>query len=203
MHLIPLDHLHAHPENANRMPEHLLVKLVEHIRVWGDYPPLIARPHPAQEDHYEILDGHHRAEALRRAGHAEARCEIWDVDDERARILLLTLNRLRGEDDPKRRGVILRQLSETMIATDLAARLPEDGAQIRKLIALTRPACSLAEPPDVDEMPQAVTFFLTGVQRRALLGRLRPIARDRSRALVALLELDDPDALSDGEHNRS
>ena len=40
-------------------------------------------------------------------------------------------------------------------------------------------------------LPQAVTFFLTGPQRRSLFARLNEVARDRSEALVRLLQLDE------------
>ncbi|MBE3071108.1 MAG: ParB N-terminal domain-containing protein, partial [Planctomycetes bacterium] len=49
---------------------------------------------------YQILNGHHRAQALRELGHTHARCDVWEVDDAEARLLLATLNRLEGRDDP-------------------------------------------------------------------------------------------------------
>jgi len=191
MNTIALDDLESHPENANRMPEDLLEKLVEHIRQSGQYPPLIVRPHPSGGAKYQVLDGHHRLEALRRLGHVEARCEVWDVDDERARLLLLTLNRLEGRDDPERRGALLRRLAEEMDAKELAFSVPDDAAAIEKLMRLTDPPPPPAPPPDVEAMPHAVTFFLTGPQRRSLFARLNEVARDRSEALVRILQLDE------------
>lgn len=189
---IPLDALDEHPGNANRMSKALLGKLVAHLRDSGNYPPLIVRPHPAQAGRYQILDGHHRAKALRLAGCADARCEIWDVDDHRADVLLLTLNRLRGEDDPYRRGALLQRVARTMDIKALASCVPEDAKRIRKLIEATSPPASPAPPPQPATMPHALTFFLTAGQRARLCERLRPIARDRSEALVRLLGLDEP-----------
>jgi ParB-like chromosome segregation protein Spo0J len=199
MNMIALDDLQSHPENANRMPEELLAKLVEHIRRSGQYPPLIVRPYPdgdgtsggASGGKYQVLDGHHRLEALRRLGYVEARCDVWDVDDERARLLLLTLNRLEGRDDPERRGELLRKLAEEMDAKVLADLVPDDAAAIEKLMRLTDPPPPPAPPPDVEAMPHAVTFFLTGPQRRSLFARLSSVARDRSEALVRILQLDE------------
>lgn len=195
MNMIALDDLQSHPENANRMPDDLLDKLIDHIRRSGQYPPLIVRPHPlgrgASGGRYQVLDGHHRLEALRRLGYTEARCDVWDVDDERARLLLLTLNRLEGRDDPERRGALLRRLAKEMDAKDLADLVPDDAAAIEKLIALTDPPPPPAPPPEVETMPHAVTFFLTGPQRRSLFARLRSVARDRSEALVRILELEE------------
>lgn len=190
MTMIALDQLDPHPGNANRMPPPLLAKLVEHIRATGHYPAIIVRPQGDASGRYQILDGHHRAEALRRLGHAQAACEVWDVDDEQASLLLLTLNRLRGEDDPLRRAELLKMVAERMGLEELARRVPEDVAHLRQVLALAQPLTELRPPPRVEEMPQAVTFFLNAGQRRALLGKLRAVSEDRSAALVQLLRLD-------------
>ena len=186
---IALDLLDDHPDNANRMGEELLAKLVAHIRDNGKYPPLIIRPHPQHAGRYQILDGHHRAKALHQLGRTEACCEIWDVDDGQTDLLLLTLNRLCGEDDPYRRGALLKRVATLCDLKELAAKLPEDVQRIRKLIETTLAPPSPSPPPDLASMPQAVTFFLTAGQRDRLFARLKAVARDRSEALVALLEL--------------
>lgn len=187
---IALNLLDAHPANANLMPESLLCKLVEHIRATGHYPPLIARPHPQQRGRFQLLDGHHRVIALRRLGYEHANCDVWDVDDEQALILLLTLNRLHGEDDPKRRGELLSGLAQSMDVAELARRLPEDAQRITRLIALTQPPPQPHTPRDVSDMPHAVTFFLSGRQRGALFERLQAVHPDRTEALIAILHLD-------------
>ena len=62
------------------------------------------------------------------------------VDEERGLVLLATLNRLRGEDDPFRRSELLARLREGIGAVELVKVLPEHGAQIEKLLALRRAA---------------------------------------------------------------
>jgi len=188
---IALNKLTAHPDNANRMPEDRLAKLTAHIERTGQYPPLIVREHPAEDGCYEILDGHHRLRALERLGYEQANCDVWNVCDDEATVLLLTLNRLQGDDDPQRRGALLAQLRERLDVPAMAKLVPEDAPGITKLIELTRPPKELAAPVDADAMPQAVTFFIDAAQRDALLAKLRAVDRDRSRALVRLLELDE------------
>ncbi len=186
---IPLDLLDNHPDNANRMGEDLLAKLVAHIRDTGNYPPLIVRPHPQHAGRYQILDGHHRAKALHQLGRMEACCEIWDVDEVQSDLLLLTLNRLCGEDDPYRRGALLKRAADLCDLSELAAKLPEDVQKIRKLIEATQAPPAPAQPPDLASMPHAVTFFLTRPQRDRLFERLKSVARDRSQALIEILQL--------------
>lgn len=186
---IPLDLLDNHPDNANRMGDDLLGKLVAHIRDTGNYPPLIVRPHPQHAGRYQILDGHHRVKALHKLGRTEARCEIWEVDEAKSDLLLLTLNRLCGVDDPYRRGALLKRLADLTDLSELASKLPEDVHKIRKLIEATQAPPSPAPPPNLDSMPHAVTFFLTRPQRDRLFERLKSVARDRSQALIEILEL--------------
>lgn len=195
MTMIDLNQLDAHPGNANRMTEATLEKLAAHVKQSGDYPPLIVRrigdqvgDHPHR---YQILDGHHRALALRRLGYQTARCEVWEVDDQRAELLLLTLNRLQGQDDPQLRGALLEKVSQSMGMEELARWVPEESERIGRLIELNRAPPPLAEPPALEHMPQAVTFFLNQAQRMRLFERLAAVCRDRSSALVQLLGLED------------
>ena len=107
---IPLDDLVAHPLNSNVMPPEYREKLVAHIRRTGRYPFLVVRAHPTEPGKYQVLDGHHRVGVLRELGHTEARCDVWDVDDREAKLLLGTLNRLEGQDQPLRRAQLLHEL---------------------------------------------------------------------------------------------
>ena len=137
-HLIvaPLERLHRHPRNANVMSEERLSKLVSNIEREGRYPPLVARPHPEIDGDWQLLDGAHRAEALRGLGHQEALVFPWPCDDATALVLLATLNRLEGEDVPARRAGLLAELSAMTSTAALADLLPESAAQIEDTIAL-------------------------------------------------------------------
>jgi len=189
MHTIPLTNLHPHPDNANRMTDEIRRKLTDHLRESGRYPPIIVRRHPQLHGQYQILDGHHRVLALRELGYTQAKCDVWDVDDRQAAMLLLTLNRLHGEDDPAKRGRLIKQLADEVDMKDLERRLPDSADRLRKLMSLADEAPPPAPPPRVDEMLHAVTFFLTGDQRRALYRRLDAVDPDRSTALMNALDL--------------
>ena len=62
---IPLDKLLPHPENPNRMAKANFEKLKRHIKQSHNYEPLIIRKHPEIENHFQIINGHHRAAALK------------------------------------------------------------------------------------------------------------------------------------------
>ncbi len=187
---IQLNKLHAHPDNANRMRDRDLRKLIGHLRATDHCPAIIVRPHPTITGDYQILDGHHRAMALRALDRESAPCDIWNVDDEQSRILLLTLNRLRGEDDPQLRGKLLRQLAQSQGIRRLASQLPETRKRIERLIEASRPAPPVCRPPPAEHTLQGVTFFLTPSQMEALDRALRRVSSNRSVALVSLLKLN-------------
>lgn len=186
---LPLDALHAHRANSNTMPKDRLAKLTAHIGRTGRYPPVIVRPIDAG---YQILDGHHRVKALRTLGHATAQCEVWGVDDREALVLLATLNRLEGGDDPRRRGALVSALRKELKLPELARLLPEDTGRLKALSALhDAPPPRPLPPASVAQAPVAVTFFLTPAQRDALEHRLRGLDGPRGQALMTLIGADD------------
>jgi len=164
-----------HPLNANVLPEDLREKLAAHIRSTGRYPHLIVRPHPKQEGRFEVLDGHHRLLVLKELGHADARCDVWDVNDREARLLLATLNRLEGQDLPIRRAQLIHELLGEMNLSDLAGLLPETDKQIEELHALLEfPADDVAAMLDAEAqesekvLPRVISFVVTPDQEQVI-----------------------------------
>ncbi len=135
---IPIDRLMPHPENSNHMTAEMLRKLRRHIERTGRYEPLTVRPHPNAEGKYEILNGHNRLRVLRAIGRDSARCVVWDVDDDQARLYLATLNRLAGSDIPERRAALLEGLLGTFDIAELSALLPDDRRQLEELERFSR-----------------------------------------------------------------
>src|SRR3990172_13226976 len=172
---IPLDQLRPHPLNSNVMPEDLRQKLKAHIHRTGRYPFLVVRPHPDESGSYQVLDGHHRVEILRELGHTEARCDVWDVDDREAKLLLATLNRLQGQDSPIRRAELIHELLGELSVTDLAGLLPETDKQIEELHALLEfpadeIASLLAEQAAEEEkvLPRVMTYVVSPAQEELI-----------------------------------
>ncbi len=173
--MVPLDLLSPHPLNANVMPEELRAKLLAHIRRTGRYPFIVVRPHPEEPGRFEILDGHHRVEVLRELGHDEARCDVWQVDDREAKLLLATLNRLEGQDVPIRRAQLIHDLLAELSPGDLAGLLPETDKQIEELEALLQfPADDIAELLAAEAekservLPRVLTFVVSAEQEELI-----------------------------------
>ena len=173
--MVELDDLVAHPLNSNVMPSDLQEKLRAHIKRTGRYPFLVVRPHPDQAGKYQVLDGHHRVAILRELGHTEARCDVWEVDDHEAKLLLATLNRLQGQDVPIRRAELIHELLGEMSAEDLAGLLPETDKQLEELHALLEfPADEIAslledQAAEAEKLLPVVLSFVVSHEQQELI----------------------------------
>ena len=182
--MIPLDNLVPHPLNANVMSNDLREKLRAHIKRTGRYPFLVVRTHPDEPQKFQVLDGHHRVSLLRQLGHTEARCDVWDVDDREAKLLLATLNRLEGQDIPIRRAQLLHDLLGEMSIDDLAGLLPETDTQIEDLHSLLEfPADEIAalleeEAEEQEKVLPRVMSFVVSPEQEELIERAVELASD-------------------------
>src|SRR5262245_55926450 len=173
--MVPLDDLVAHPLNSNVMSPELQEKLRVNIQRTRRYPFLVVRPHPSEPGKYQVLDGHHRVAILRELGHREARVDVWEVDDREAKLLLATLNRLQGQDQPLRRAELIHELLGEMSVDDLAGLLPESDKQLEELHALLEfPADEIAQMLEEQAaeaektLPRVMTFVVTPEQEEVI-----------------------------------
>ena len=169
---IGLERLIAHPGNANVMKREDVVKLKKHIAEHGFYEPLVVRRHPVRAGDYELINGHHRKEVLGELGHTAANCVVWDLTDEQTLMVLATINRLGGHDEPRLRGELLEKLSQRYDVKMLLGRLPETKAQLEKVMAGAR-RVQVVRPEAMGEMRQTMVFFVTKQQKQIVEQALR------------------------------
>ena len=144
---IALDKLDFHPDNPNRQSKVNFAKLVRNIERTGRYEPLIVRPCPSvrtpkegKAGYFQIINGHHRRQALAKLGYETADCIVWDIDDEETDILLATLNRLGGSDELVKKLKLLERLNKRIEAGKLAKLLPQTARQIERLTNFKMPS---------------------------------------------------------------
>jgi len=114
--------------NPNEMSPDHYNKLREHIKQAGKYPSLIVM---AIGKRYVLLDGHNRLQILKELSHEEVWCEIWDVDKKRGKVILATINRLRGIDDTQKRAKLISELySDFKEDKDLLLRLLPESERV-------------------------------------------------------------------------
>jgi hypothetical protein len=187
---VAVSRLVAHPDNPNRMSGSTFAKLVRNIERTGRYEPLIVRPYRRKKGRFQIINGHHRLEALKKLGKRKAAVIVWDVDDEQTDILLATLNRLSGSDVVAKKIALLKRLTEKMNARQLGRLLPQTPGQIKRLIdlrmpKLPAPACGGPQAP-----ANAMVFFLTDEQKKVVedaLSLAMPTAAARNAAALTAI----------------
>jgi ParB/RepB/Spo0J family partition protein len=161
---IPLEKLVPHPDNPNRMSRANFARLVRNIKRTGRYEPIVVRTDPQKKDYFQIINGHHRCEALAQLGYKEADCVVWEVDDEQTDILLATLNRLGGSDELGKKLLLLKRLNNVMKTSELARLLPQTAKQIERLANLKMPELPAKTAGVFFANP--IVFFLTDEQHK-------------------------------------
>jgi len=163
---IALEKLVCHPDNPNRMSGANFAKLVRNIGRTGRYEPLIVRPCRGRGGFYQIINGHHRRRALAELGYETADAIVWDIDDEQTDILLATLNRLAGSDEPAKKLKLLNRLNDRFGSGELAKLLPLKAKQIERLTNLKMPS----KPAGVSAASfiKAMVFFVNDAQQETI-----------------------------------
>lgn len=131
---LPIDKLDPNPWNPNRMDSVRFKKLVAYLEREGFVVPIVVRP--GKRGRYQIIDGEHRYRAAKELGLPAVPCEVVDLDDRRAKILTINLNRLRGEHAPAPTAALLHDLSMSLSAEDIASQTPYSRPEIEDYLAL-------------------------------------------------------------------
>jgi hypothetical protein len=93
-------------------------------------------------------------------------------------VLLATLNRLEGRDDPAARAHLVAKLAGERSPEDLARLLPEPADALARLMKLAEPPPAPLAPEAVAPVQRPMTFFLTEEQHAAVTEALREAARE-------------------------
>lgn len=187
---IALDKLVAHPDNPNRMSKAKFAKLIRNIERTGRYEPLVVRPCPRKPDCFQIINGHHRWQALRELGYKTAEALVWDVNDQDTDILLATLNRLGGSDVLDKKLTLLKKLNKSAFdgrTAKLAKLLPQTSNQIKRLTELAISDCRKAVENRKSQILNPLVFFLNDKQQvvvaKALSAAMSEVEENRTKAM--------------------
>jgi hypothetical protein len=206
--MISMENLVPHPENSNRMSRKFMKKLEENIRKSGNYETITVRPHPEFEGRFQILNGHHRVEILKEVGIREVKCDVWNVSDAEARLLIATLNRLEGQDVPELRMSLLKNLMNDYDPSALESLIPESTGQLEEIMKLCKEEFDEAQKEikktlshfesDIPDL-RILDFFLDSEQYEVVVAALDKLKeasglKDKNEALCELAKLYSGDA---------
>ena len=155
------------PWNPNVMDDRTRDKLRAYVQHRGLLQPLVVRPHPDTDGHYQILGGYHRWQICKdELGYETVPCVIVDLGDTDAKVLTINLNELSGEPAPHLLAQLIHDLSRDRTLQDLATQLPYNDRQLADRLGLLKVPDALALQLEAevqahrDESPTMVTFVL-------------------------------------------
>ena len=140
---LPVDDLYSFKDHPFRQyTEEKMAEMVESVQEHGVITPILVRPRN-EGDGYEIISGHNRVEACRRAGIETIPATIRDLDDDTAIILMVDSNlKQREKLLPTERAkalqmkldAIKRQGARTDLTSAQVGR-KLDGKESREIVA--------------------------------------------------------------------
>lgn len=167
---IPLLKLHEYPEQSVfSMNEDELEQLTENVRASGILQPLIVRVHPQIPGDFQIIAGHRRREAARRAGMETVPCQVYmGMTDEEARTVFYATNMgQRTELLPSERAAGYQALAgalrlEGSGAVDAVAQAGSEGRRtVYRYMRLNNLEKPLLDKVDKKEMKKATCTMRT------------------------------------------
>ena len=158
---------------ASRKDDAAHIGLVENIRANGMMHRVVVAP--LGDGGYVIVDGHRRVEAAKALGWKEVPCEVHEgLTEEEAKVLTLSANVQRLENDPLREAACIQELAEAgKTYEEIAAVLGKDAwhvARRARLCNLTKGWVELFERADGASVAlmEFVAAHETGLQDEVL-----------------------------------
>jgi ParB-like chromosome segregation protein Spo0J len=189
---IGVDNLTPNPWNPNRMSEAMRAKLKAYLQREGFVEPLVVRP---LGDGYQILGGFHRWEIAKELSYRAVPCVVVDLDDQRAKILSVNLNEMKGQSLPTLLANLVHDLSKELVLEDLEKQVPYSIEELKDSLDLLKIPDGLDEflraesERQARERPQILTFVVedAGVVEEAIeSAKHRHGIGTRGKALVAI-----------------
>lgn len=178
---IPLSKLHEYPEQAVfSMNEDELEQLTENIRASGILQPLIVRVHPQISGDFQIIAGHRRREAARRAGMETVPCQVYmGMTDAEAKTVFYATNMgQRSELLPSERAAGYKALAgalrlEGSGAVDAVAQAGSEGRRtVYRYMRLNNLGKNLLDKVDKKEISVYAGAVLADLSATAQLNLL-------------------------------
>lgn len=189
---IGVEKLTPNPWNPNRMSEAMRGKLKAYLQREGFVEPLVVR---SLGEGYQILGGFHRWEIARELGYRTVPCVAVDVDDQRAKVLTINLNEMKGQSLPSLLASLIHDLSKERTLEDLESQLPYSIAELHDSLDLLKIPEGLEDflkqesERQSRERPQILTFVVEDaavVEEAIDAAKRRHGVGTRGAALVAI-----------------
>lgn len=184
---IPVEKLHQFEGHPFSVPDNdEMNMLIESIQQNGIINPLIVRPKENTEDEYEVVSGHRRLRAARKAGLKTVPALIYAIDRDTATIAVVDCNLQRENIPPSEKAKAFkmkmdaishqgkstsRQLVDKLKSAEFISR-SESGRQVQRYIRLTHLIPELSDMVDKGKIaftPAVEISYLTEEEQKNLL----------------------------------
>ena len=184
---IPIEKLHQFEGHPFSVPDNdEMNMLIESIQQNGIINPLIVRPKENTEDEYEVVSGHRRLRAARKAGLKTVPALIYAIDRDTATIAVVDCNLQRENIPPSEKAKAFkmkmdavshqgkstsRQLVDKLKSTEFISQA-ESGRQVQRYIRLTHLIPELSDMVDKGKIaftPAVEISYLTEEEQKNLL----------------------------------
>lgn len=136
---ISIDSLAPNPfQPRSAFDDEALAELVESVQRNGVLQPVLVRPQPDRPNHYQLIAGHRRLEAARRAGLATLPAIVHHAEDETLLEIALIENLQRENLNPIDEALAYQKLIETLHYRheDIAERIGKSRVHVTNMLRL-------------------------------------------------------------------
>ncbi len=184
---IPIEKLHQFEGHPFSVPDNdEMNMLIESIQQNGIINPLIVRPKENTEDEYEVVSGHRRLRAAKKAGLKTVPALIYAIDRDTATIAVVDCNLQRENIPPSEKAKAFkmkmdaishqgkstsRQLVDKLKSAEFISQ-SESGRQVQRYIRLTHLIPELSDMVDKGKIaftPAVEISYLTEEEQKNLL----------------------------------
>jgi len=134
---IDVDNIHEDPSNPNAMNENEFNALIEEISKYGIIEPIVTRICTCEaiaQEHRCIIGGEHRYKAAKYLGIKEVPCINLNVDNIQAKMLMINLNRIRGEMIPFKLANLIVDMSKSIPVDELCKGLHVSKDEVEDML---------------------------------------------------------------------
>jgi ParB-like nuclease domain len=141
--------IEPNPWNPNKTTDRQQQAIGESLSMYGQVLEILVRPHPDNEEIYQVIDGEHRLDNLSEVVYANV---IYDLPDAEAKKLTIIMNETRGSADKMELAALLSSI-QIDLGDLTGVGLPYSPTELAELTMLTEINWDSFDtpPPDEDE----------------------------------------------------
>jgi DNA modification methylase len=142
---LSIDNIKPNDWNPNEMGEEMFHSLVESVRSHGVLQPVLI------STDFFIIKGQKRWRAAKEAGLKEIVCVVVETDEEKSKLLNVSLNTLRGQTNEEMMAALLEELAVHFSIDDILIQTGYEKEELRQILSDLPQDTDTEEPVEEDK----------------------------------------------------